>query len=156
VCGAFRSAADPDRPCRHCARILARPAAPWRCHDCGKESTGDASRCPSCTRTRFEAERRQRERVREQTMAAPVRAAIVSRVAGGEPLTEACRALGVSVQRAWAAARHMPDWARELDDALMGGRPERLPRGAEHATPVGYKMGCRCPECRQAKREQGW
>jgi hypothetical protein len=89
-------------------------------------------------------------------MTPPVRAAIVTRVADGEPLTEVCRQVGVSVQRVWAAAHQIPDWAQELDDALMDGRPEHLPRGAEHATPFGYKMGCRCPECRQAKRERGW
>ncbi|MFE3461386.1 hypothetical protein ACFXKD_27900 [Nocardiopsis aegyptia] len=152
-CKRFR---NPDGPCGGCAAIAARAAeVDPRCKDCGTAVGDTATRCGPCGEQRRERERVERDQVRAQILDPAVRAVILAGVGGGASLPEVCEGLGITVQRVWSAAHKLPGWARALNDALMRGRPEHLPGGAPHGSPRGYKAGCRCPECRTAKREAG-
>lgn len=120
-----------------------------KCKQCGQPVT-EHSRCEGCRPGRQEAERRARARSREEVLTAEVRAELLRRLEAGENLAQVAPELGVTHQRVWAAAELDSSWATELDQALMRGRPDHL----EHGRPLSYKEGCRCPECRVAKREQ--
>ncbi|MFC8458623.1 hypothetical protein ACFUJ0_17490 [Streptomyces sp. NPDC057242] len=83
----------------------------------------------------------------EATFPASRRADLLRRLAAGEHLTDACRALGLSVHRVYGFRRYDGAWGEQLDAALTAGRDSEFAHGTEAA----YRhAGCRCPECRAA------
>lgn len=75
-------------------------------------------------------------------------------VAAGAGYGDAVEAIGVTWQAVIAHRRCDPAFAARLDAALMQGRDPDVP----HGTHMGWRTGCRCPDCRahhEAHRSAG-
>lgn len=90
---------------------------------------------------------RRRRLVREQF--AGIEERLLAMLADGRQLQVACDKLGVKSIAALRRADWDEEWGKRLDAALMAGRDP----GLKHGTAWCHRVyGCRCPECREAKR----
>lgn len=124
---------------------MPRPPAPhgtqnrWRtgcrCAECG------AAHSAETTGTR-----------RDAAIAAlqPHRAMILRRLAAGRSPAEAVEGTPLTPMRLYGIAKWSTEWRTEMDAAQIAGRPH-----VAHGTAIGYKEGCRCPECREAHHRPG-
>lgn len=103
--------------------------------------------CKPCTGA-HNAETRNRNRRISTEVLEPVVSELLDLLRGGTPLPKAAKQLGVQYQRVYGVARHDVLLSRLIDEAAMAGRDPSLSHGTESA----YRDGCRCPECREAKR----
>jgi len=82
-------------------------------------------------------------------LSARQRRRILTLLRRGHTVMEAAEEIGVPWQRIWGAAKLLPDWRQQLDAAIpCAAEPQHS------GTAYGYKLGCRCAACRQAKRER--
>lgn len=148
VCGCIRGV---QAPCQGCAALDARrnpvPISE-RCKSCAQRVPPGTGYCAACSAARVPADAARREKIRAGLLSKEVRAQILEGLRGGYRLTEVVPEVGVSHQAVWGAAEVWPWWRQEVEEALMVGRP----RGINHGSTRGYKRGCRCRECREAKR----
>ncbi|MFF5642996.1 hypothetical protein ACN6LF_001819 [[Kitasatospora] papulosa] len=76
---------------------------------------------------------------------------VLALLAGGATMRQVHDDTGVTPQRIHSFRAHDPQWGVRVDAALMAGRDE----GLEHGRHSTYRFGgCRCPECRAAKRNR--
>ena len=104
-------------------------------------------RCAACTAahsTRFREDRRRHS----LEVLGEHRADVLEMLAGGASFEHVEDVTGLSQQRLHGIAAWEPVWRAELDAALMAGRDP----GRPHGTARAYRLGCRCPECREAKQ----
>lgn len=105
----------------------------WRagctCHACRRAHSHE-------TRTRRAAARLQWWQTRQ--------APLLQALADGAPWADALAEAGVSSQAVHAHRKRSPQFAADLDRALMAGRDPRL----DHGRAGAWRAGCRCPECR--------
>lgn len=125
---------------------------PSTCHDCGQPliaTDGGKSRCLQCQAARRDADRRYRREIADAVLPAATRAGLLILLRSGQPFAGACADVGISPQLAHGYRRYNPQWAKELDKALLAGRDPSLDHGSEYA----YRIGrCRCPDCRTGRR----
>ena len=150
-CGGWRGRDAVE--CAGCLSLAERASdVPWdeRCKGCGKRAREGKSRCAVCQEVHVHLSAVRRQRSLRRVLHPELRQKLLKALREGGSMPEVARELGTSQQRVWAAAQRWEWWREELDAALMDGRPG----GVEHGTVWAYKRGrCRCPECREAKRE---
>lgn len=104
-------------------------------------------RCDQCRDVHNEHNRnyrRERSDLPEQ-----VRAEVLEALAAGMSFTAIDDEIGVPQQWIYSRAALDPEWSVQVDDALMQGRMS----GVEHGKESTYRLGCRCGDCREAKRQ---
>lgn len=75
---------------------------------------------------------------------------ILERIETGADPAEITLETGYTWQKIHGVARHDETWREDLDAALIAGRDPEISHGRYQS----YRHhGCRCPECRQARRE---
>lgn len=99
--------------------------------------------CPACTHA-HNADLAGWRADRRTTQWAPLVRPFLDDVAAGTPYATAVDRIGMTVQAVTAHRRRDPEFARQLDQALLEGRDPTV----AHGTPAGWKAPCRCPECR--------
>ncbi|MFE7032411.1 hypothetical protein ACFU9Y_19040 [Streptomyces sp. NPDC057621] len=116
--------------------------------------------CDICTQAHAEASKAQRRASAEETFPAESRRRLLEQIAGGMPVAEAARAVGVTRNRVYGRAEWDPNFAQELDEATWAlcvagkdspvcgtaggyrGQPDRL----------NGRPGCRGTACREWRR----
>lgn len=111
------------------------PLSQWR--------KGDRSDAPRIAHNEHSRTAR-RQKVREHF--APFEGALIGDLASGMPLRDAAEKHGVSIQAIHQRKIWDEVWSVRLNAALTAGRDPSL----RHGIPGSYKLGCRCPECREA------
>lgn len=77
------------------------------------------------------------------------RGRLLKLVRRGHHVGDVAADMGVSMVAVWERTRMLPEWGRELDEALLRGRDPKISHGSEWSHRVHR---CRCPDCREAKR----
>lgn len=114
---------------------------------------GERSKAARADRAAYDRRRRRvLAEVAQDALGPRGRQELVLRAQAGQGFRETCEEMWVTPVSVWQRARLLPAWGRELDVALMGARDPRLPHGSEYTY---RRNGCRCPECREAKRRVG-
>ena len=140
------------------------PQGPWTHHQLSKAATksrqalgpgstaehGTTSRwragcdCDAC-RTAHNTDITARRNAARAATLAPILDELLERLAAGDDYGRALADLGTNGNLIGGHRRWDPDFARQLDDALMTGRDPNL----RHGTASGWRARCRCPECRE-------
>lgn len=106
-------------------------------------------RCDLC-RVAHSEDTTERRRVKRLALLAPHRSTILRRLAAGNTLDDACRGTNLTPHAIYGFARLSPEWRAEMDAAQRSGRSPSV----AHGTAMGYKDGCRCPDCREAHHKR--
>ena len=122
------------------------------CTVCGNlfPASDNRARCARCRQARQPSDWQRRRDIADSRFPSRKRRELLARVAAGEPLPDACDHLGLTQHRVWGWTAFDEMWGPTLDDALTEGRDPDL----AHGTAMAYRWGrCRCPECRQWRRD---
>lgn len=150
ACGCWRTEGLPCGGCLYLTRRARERVDGRRCRNCNTllPDGHTASRCDACWAARSAEDFEYKKRAAAKRFPPAVRRALTARVAAGEPLTDVCASLETTQQQAHGFKMYDPEWAEELDGALLAGRDPEL----AHGTAGAYRHGrCRCPECREYK-----
>lgn len=135
--GMQRSQRTPSTPGARPAAVEMHGESGWR----------RGCRCDLCRTAHAAACREWRRSTTLRSWSPALRSRLLTHLAEGVELTTAASAVAATVQSVHALAGIDPQFARDLDAALMAGRKPDLAHGTESA----YRHGrCRCPECRTA------
>lgn len=104
-------------------------------------------RCQVCRADHARAAAQERRAQAEKRLPAGRRRELVAELWGGRPLDEVCEQAGASARELLNFGA-LPELLEAVDVALMATRDPEVAHGSER----GYRQGCRCPECRGAKR----
>jgi hypothetical protein len=75
------------------------------------------------------------------------RVALLDLLAQGVPFKQALARIGVRAHQVWGRAHSDPKWGAELQATIDRARPSDI----NHGRQAGYRLGCRCSDCRAAR-----
>jgi hypothetical protein len=108
---------------------------------------GAGCNCSDC-RAASAAIQKERERVEAETQFPPeTRGALLDLLAEGVAFKQALGHLGVRAHQVWGRAQSDPARGAQLQVTIDRSRPTDI----EHGRQSGYRLGCRCSECRAAR-----
>jgi hypothetical protein len=108
---------------------------------------GAGCNCSDC-KAASAAIQRERERVEAERQFPPdKRVALLDLLGQGVPFKQAIAQMGVRAHQVWGRAHSDPAWGTELQATIDRARPADI----NHGRQSGYRLGCRCSECRAAR-----
>jgi hypothetical protein len=108
---------------------------------------GAGCNCDEC-RAAGAAFQRERERRQAESQFPPeARSAVLDLIAQGVMFKQALAQVGVRAHQVWGRAHSDPNWGAALQATIDRARPTDI----NHGRQSGYRLGCRCSECRAAR-----
>jgi hypothetical protein len=108
---------------------------------------GAGCNCSDCKAASVAIQRERERRQAESQFPPDKRTALLELLAQGTPFKEAIARIGVRAHQVWGRAHSDPVWGAELQATIDRARPTDITHGRQS----GYRLGCRCSECRAAR-----
>lgn len=150
ACNCWRSPTkSPCAGCVYWTRRAAERAQGRRCRNCGDLLGDDRhGRCQLCRARRRAPDFERKAAIARAVFPSTDQGVVLERLAGGDSIIDVAADLRTTYQRIHGYRAYDPAWGDRLDAALMAGRDPKI----SHGTQGGHRRGCRCPECREAKK----
>lgn len=108
---------------------------------------GAGCNCDECLAAGAAFQREPERRQAEIQFPPNARAALLELLGQGVLFKQALACIGVRAHQVWGRARSDPTWGAQLQATIDRARPT----GIHHGRQSGYRLGCRCSECRAAR-----